>query len=146
MSGYGDSEAPFAILGTQLLDLIEKRHTQAPATRREELPTVPNRWTRQDADVGIFKTGRPNKQQYGQMQRQCLDWNKDRREQRSERRETVGDWVPVALQDLEVERDYLERYGVEKYFPKSIDRLKELMGSGERTIAPAEDGVVAEQS
>lgn len=131
MSGYGESEYPFGILDEQLLELIEKRNTQSPATRQENLPTVPKRWTRQDADVGVFKTGRPNKQQYGQMERQKLDWEKDRREKRSERRETADDWVAVALQDLVEERDYLEQYGVEKYFPKSIDRLSELMNPGD---------------
>ncbi|KAG9748471.1 hypothetical protein KCU73_g7077, partial [Aureobasidium melanogenum] len=133
MSGYGDSEYPFGILDEQLLDLIEKRNTQSPATRREEISAVPKRWTRQDADVGPFKTGRPNKQQYGQMERQKLEWEKDRREKRRERRETVADWVAVALQDLVEERDYLEQYGVEKYFPKSIERLSELLKSGTTT-------------
>jgi hypothetical protein len=139
MSGFGDSEEPFGILDAQLLNLIEKRHAQSPATRQEELPTVPKRWTKADADVGVFKTGRPNKQQYGQMERQSLEWEKDRRDKKSERRETVNDWVAVALQDLEVERDYLEEYGVDKYFPKSIDRLKELMGSA--SSAAAVEGV-----
>jgi hypothetical protein len=37
------------------------------------------------------------------------------------------------LQDLEEERDHLALYGVDKYFPKSIDRLKELMGSENST-------------
>lgn len=133
MSGYGESEYPFGVLDEQILELIEKRNTQSPAKRQAELPTVPKRWTRQDADVGVFKTGRPNKQQYGQMERQKLDWEKDRREKRSGRRETVDDWVAVALQDLVEERDYLEQYGVEKYFPKSIERLNELMKSGDKT-------------
>jgi hypothetical protein len=138
MCGYGDSEAPFGVLDAQLLDLIEKRHAQTPATRQETLPSVPKRWTKQDAEVGEFKTGRPNKQQYGQMERQKLEWNKDRREQKSERRAVVDNWVAVALQDLEEERDHLAQYGVEKYFPKSIDRLKELMGSEGSTAAAAE--------
>jgi hypothetical protein len=133
MSGFGDSEEPFGILDARPLDLIEKRHAQSPATRQDELPTVPKRWTRQDADVGEFKTGRPNKQQYGQMEKQKLEWNKDRREQKSERRAAVQDWVAVALRDLEEERDHLALYGVEKYLPMSIDRLKELMGPDSST-------------
>ncbi|KAG9517158.1 hypothetical protein KCV07_g6376, partial [Aureobasidium melanogenum] len=137
MSGYGDSEYPFGILDEQLLDLVEKRNTQSPATRQGETPAVPKRWARQDADVGPFKTGRPNKQQYSQLERQKLEWEKDRREKRRERRETVADWVAVALQDLVEERDYLEQYGVEKYFPKSIERLSELLKS-ETTTAGAE--------
>jgi len=41
MSGFGDSEAPFDLLDMQLLELIEKRHVQSPATRQEELPSMP---------------------------------------------------------------------------------------------------------
>ncbi|KAH0023453.1 hypothetical protein KCU78_g5406, partial [Aureobasidium melanogenum] len=139
MSGYGDSKYPFGVLDEQLLDLIEKRNTQSPATRQDEIPAVPKRWTRQDADVGVFKTGRPNKQQYGQMARQKLEREKDRREKRRERRETVNDWVAAAFQDLVEERDYLEQYGVEKYFPKSIERLSELLKSGTTTAGAEGD-------
>ncbi|KAG9513068.1 hypothetical protein KCU93_g10170, partial [Aureobasidium melanogenum] len=141
MSGYGDSEHPFGILDEQLLGLIEKRNIQSPATRQDEIPAVPKRWTRQDADVGPFKTGRPNKQQYGQMERQKLEWEKDRREKRRDRRKTVNDWVAAALQDLVEERDYLEQYGVEKYFPKSIERLSELLKSGTTTAGEEGDAV-----
>ncbi|CAD0081781.1 unnamed protein product [Aureobasidium vineae] len=135
MSGYGDSEAPFAELDEQLLDLIEKRNTRSPATRQDGLPAVPKRWTRADADVGVFETGRPNKQQYGQMERQKLEWEEDRREKRRERRETVNNCAAAALQDLEEERDYFEQYGVEKYFPKSIVRLKGLSRSEDMITA-----------
>jgi hypothetical protein len=37
------------------------------------------------------------------------------------------------LQDLEEERDHLALYGVDKYFPNSIDRLKELKRSESST-------------
>jgi hypothetical protein len=67
------------------------------------------------------------------MERQKLEWNKDRREQKSGRRAVVQDWVAVALQDLEEERDHLALYGVDKYFPNSIDRLKELKRSESST-------------
>lgn len=86
MSGYGESEYPFSVC-IQQLDLIDKRNTQSSAARQENLPTVPKRWTRQDVEVGMFKTGRPNKQQDSQLERQKLDWEKDRREKR---REGVG--------------------------------------------------------
>ncbi|THW94168.1 hypothetical protein D6D17_08096 [Aureobasidium pullulans] len=129
MGGFGDSEGPFKEMDGILVRLIEGRNEEAPAKRQEGLPTVRKRWTRADGDVGEFKTGRPNKQQYGQLQRQKLAWENERREERRERRESVNDWVTVALQDLKEERDYLAEYGVEKYFPKSIARLEELLGS-----------------
>ena len=96
-------------------------------------------FARADGDVGEFKTGRPNKQQYGQLQRQKLAWENERREEKRERRESVDDWVTVALQDLKEERDYLAEYGVEKYFPKSIARLEELLGSETNAAAGAGD-------
>jgi len=72
--------------------------------------------------------------------RQKLGREQDRREKRHERRVAVDDWVAVTLQELEEERDYLEENGITKYFPKSIERLTELMGSGSSTAsaAPAE--------
>ncbi|THY40808.1 hypothetical protein D6C98_09506 [Aureobasidium pullulans] len=76
---------------------------------------------------------------YGQLQRQKLAWENERREEKRERRESVDDWVTVALQDLKEERDYLAEYGVEKYFPKSIARLEELLGSETDAAAGARD-------
>ncbi|THY83693.1 hypothetical protein D6C92_09558 [Aureobasidium pullulans] len=76
---------------------------------------------------------------YGQLQRQKLAWENERREEKRERRESVDDWVTVALQDLKEERDYLTEYGVEKYFPKSIARLEELLGSETDAAAGAGD-------
>lgn len=61
MCGYGDSEQEFRTLDETLLPIIESR--AEPTNCSESLPTVPKRWTRADADVGIFKTGWPNKQQ-----------------------------------------------------------------------------------
>ncbi|KAG2168261.1 hypothetical protein JADG_008000 [Aureobasidium aubasidani] len=129
MGGFGDSEGPFGEMDGMLVGLIERRNGEGSAKRQEGLPTVRKRWTRADGDVGEFKTGRPNKQQYGQLQRQKLAWENERREEKRERRESVDDWVTVALQELKEERDYLAEYGVEKYFPKSIARLEELLGS-----------------
>lgn len=139
MGGFGDSEGPFGEMDGILLGLVERRNGEGSAKRQEGLPTVRKRWTRADGDVGEFKTGRPNKQQYGQLQRQKLAWENERREEKRERRESVDDWVTVALQDLKEERDYLAEYGVEKYFPKSIARLEELLGSDPDAAAGAGD-------
>ncbi|KAK3699952.1 hypothetical protein LTR37_016196 [Vermiconidia calcicola] len=67
-----------------LIPLIEQR--AAPHIQAETLSPVPPRWTEQDAEVGILKTGRPNKQQVNQMYRQKLEWEKERREARRQRR------------------------------------------------------------
>jgi hypothetical protein len=50
-----DSTSTFKKLDEALLPLIEAR--TAPAARTKELAQVPHRWTREDADVGPFKTG-----------------------------------------------------------------------------------------
>jgi hypothetical protein len=119
-----DSSPTFKLLDEALLPLIEAREKPASS---DELLKVPKRWTSDDADVGPFKTGRPNKQQRDQMYRQKLVWEKDRRQARRERREKTDDWVKVALSDLVEERDYLDAYGVEEYLPKSIAKLEELV-------------------
>ena len=133
MSGYCDSGAPFGFLDNQLLELIDKRHAQSPATRQGDLPNLPEQWKRPDPDVWKYET--LNLQEDVQIQRQKLELEQERRVIRNERRVAIDDWVAVALQDLEGERDYLTEYGVTKYFPKSIDRLTELMGSGSSTAA-----------
>ena len=125
-----DESAPtFKLLDEALLPLIEAR--KKPVSPAAELPQVPKRWTPQDADVGPFKTGRPNKQQRGQMYRQKLAWEKERRQARRERREKTEDWVKVTLSDLVEERDYLAAYGVEEYLPKCIAKLEDLVARGE---------------
>lgn len=121
-----DNSIPtFKMLDDALLPLLEAR--EKPASLTAGLPEVPRRWTVKDADVGVFKTGRPNKQQRGQIYRQKLAWEKKRREARRERREQTGVWVKVALNDLVEERDYLAAYGVKGYLPRCIARLSELV-------------------
>jgi hypothetical protein len=118
----GDGSTPTFKLDAALLPLIEAR--AAPIARAKELTEVPHRWTREDANVGPFKTGWPNAQQRNQMYRRKLAWEKDRRAKLRERREKTEDWVAVALADLKEGRDYLDQYGVEEYLPLSIQRLE----------------------
>ncbi|KJZ70665.1 hypothetical protein HIM_09938 [Hirsutella minnesotensis 3608] len=121
-----DNSLPtFRLLDEALLPLIKAR--KKPVSRAAELPEVPKRWTSMNADVGVFKTGRPNKQQRGQMYRQKLAWEKNRRQARRERREKTVDWAKVALCDLIEERDYLNAYGVKEYLPRCIAELVELV-------------------
>ncbi|GAB0134881.1 hypothetical protein EsDP_00003235 [Epichloe bromicola] len=116
-----ESIPTFKLLDDALLTLVEAR--EKPASLVAGLPEVPRRWTAEDANVGVFKTGWPNKQQRGQMYVQKLAWEKKRRQARRERREQTGDWVKVALSDLVEERDYLAAYGVEEYLPRCIAKL-----------------------
>lgn len=139
MSGdTGDCDAEATKLDEALLALIEKRDNAVSQVK--ELPEVPHRWTSDDADVGPFKTGHPNKQQRGQMDRHYISWEKERREARRTRRETCEDWIAVALSDLTVDRDYLKAHGIgedfsymrnerkaNSYFAKSIAKLEELV-------------------
>ncbi|KJZ70507.1 hypothetical protein HIM_10093 [Hirsutella minnesotensis 3608] len=121
-----DNSIPtFKLLDEALLSLIKAR--RKPVSLEAELPEVAKRWTVMDADVGVFKTGRPNKQQRAQMYRQKLVWEKNRRQARRERREKTVDWVKVALNDLVEERDYLDAYGVKEYLPRCIAQLEELV-------------------
>ncbi|KAH6954066.1 hypothetical protein BKA56DRAFT_503779 [Ilyonectria sp. MPI-CAGE-AT-0026] len=115
----------FKLLDDALLPLIEAR--EKPTSLGAQLPEVPQRWTSKDADVGVFKTGRPNKQQRGQMYRQKLAWETNRRQARRNRREKTEDWAKVAFSDLVEERDYLYGYGVKEYMPRCIAKLEELV-------------------
>ena len=112
----------FKKLDEALLPFISSR--AAPKERVNELPSMRHRWTPKDADVGPFKTGRPNAPQQNQMERQRHAWEKERREERRQRRGECDDWVAVALSDLKEERDYLDQYGVEGCLSLSIAKVE----------------------
>jgi hypothetical protein len=80
-----------------MLEIIGLRDDFECAGKDEGLPEVRHRWTTADAEVGVFKTGRPNKQQRGQIERQKAKWIKERFEEARRRREKVGDWVGNAI-------------------------------------------------
>ncbi|KAF4462462.1 glycoside hydrolase family 43 [Fusarium albosuccineum] len=128
-TGCDESTPTFEMLDEALLPLIQER--EIPPSPIEALPEIPKRWTREDADVGAFKTGRPNKQQRGQMYRQKMAWENNRRQKRRDRREKAQDWVKTALSDLVEDRDYLSEYGVEGYLPRCIAKLEELVATRE---------------
>ncbi|KAK4557014.1 hypothetical protein LTR86_005995 [Recurvomyces mirabilis] len=157
MSG-DDSDCcePFVRLDEALSAAIAARESP-PLTAYlddEKLPPVPHRFTEDDADVGEFKTGRPNKQQRGWLANAYIDWEKARRLARRERRDSCDDWVRVALDDLLADHQYLDdrgigtdfHVGVDKreensYFSESIKTLQEMIagrwGHGENLLATA---------
>ncbi|KAE9365663.1 hypothetical protein N431DRAFT_563508 [Stipitochalara longipes BDJ] len=101
MSGYGGTERPFADMDDTMLGIIGLRDDLDCAGKNEgvELPEVRHRWTTNDAEVGVFKTGKPNKQQRGQIERQKAKWVKERFKEARKRREKVRDWVRNAFRN-----------------------------------------------
>jgi hypothetical protein len=124
MCGYGDHEHGFKELDKVMLELIEKM--KVPEKRVEGSKEVRQRWTSANADVGEFKTGRPNKQQRNLIDNQRIEWEEERRQARVKRRAGCEDWLIVSLADLKAERDYLDKYGVEGFFVGSIAKLEGL--------------------
>lgn len=94
------------------------------------LPKVPHRWTEDDADVGEFKTGRPNKQQRGQIERQRAAWIKRRNIACHEKIKKVIDWISNAIEELKGEQAFIKDYGLDGYFTKSVAKLEELKAGG----------------
>jgi hypothetical protein len=129
MSGYGGTEGPFEELDEVMLEVIALRD-DIPSSSNDHvsLPEVRHRWTRDDAEVGEFKTGRPNKQQRGQIERQKAEWIKERNIEARARREKVEDWISNAIEELKGEQAAISPYGLEGYFKKSISRLEEPKG------------------
>lgn len=124
VAGWGDMD-------DKLCELIDRR--PKPDVRQTELPKVKERWDSDKADVGVFETGRPNKQQRGWLEAARSEWNLEWRKARRARRETTEDWVSVALADLKPEWTELESYGTENFFPEAIEKLEKM-----RTNAPEE--------
>jgi hypothetical protein len=79
----------------------------------------------------VFKTGRPNKQQRGQIERQKAKWIKERDEEARKRREKVGDWIGNAIEELKGEQAAIEGYGLDGYFKRSVVRLEGLRDGGD---------------
>jgi hypothetical protein len=136
MCGFGESEGPYAELDEVMLEVIALRDDVPSGSSNNDvdLPEVRHRWTREDAEVGEFKTGRPNKQQRGQIERQRAKWIKERNIEARARREKVEDWISNAIGELKEEQADIGRYGLDGYFKKSIARLEEL-GSGKEIVA-----------
>jgi hypothetical protein len=135
MCGYGEADEAYAELDSALLELISMRAEQDPDsqsfnTEGEPLEKLTRRWTRDDADVGEFKTGRPNKQQRGWMAAQKKSWDEGRREKARMRREGTARWAQSALDELVDGREYVAPYGMEGFFPRSIAKLERTKGFG----------------
>jgi hypothetical protein len=148
MCGYGGTEEPFAELDEVMLEIIALREDVDCGGKDEgaDLPKVSHRWTVEDAHVGVFKTGRPNKQQRGQIERHRAAWIKERNQEARERREKVGDWVENAVEELKSERAAIEVFGLEGYFEKSLAKLEELRSrKGDSVPKEASDQVNADE-
>jgi len=144
-SGCGGTKEPFAELDDLMLSIFaDLKIPSANSTNDSSLPKVPHCWTPADADVGVFKTGRPNKQQRGQIDRQKASWMKERKVAAKERREKVEDWITNAIEELEGERVAIKDYGLDGNFEKSIAKLVELK-TGETSGSGDEGHDVLEQ-
>ncbi|KAH8703577.1 hypothetical protein BGW36DRAFT_369566 [Talaromyces proteolyticus] len=140
MSGYGECEETYPLMDEQMMKIIDLRAAMVdPCTSPSPAVIVPHRWTDEDACVGEFKTGRPNKQQRNQIARQHAAYDKKRNELARERRETVTgtEWINNAIDELTESRDYIEPYGHDGFFTKSITRLEELRISLQATNSSA---------
>jgi hypothetical protein len=129
MSGYGGHERTYPLMDEQMMKIIELlAATTDPRTSPNPPVIVPHRWTDEDAEVGEFKTGRPNKQQRNQIARQHEEYDKERNDLARERRETTTgmEWINNAIGELTESRDYIKGYGHDGFFTKSIARLEEL--------------------
>ncbi|THZ03888.1 hypothetical protein D6C95_03535 [Aureobasidium pullulans] len=125
MSGWGDAEASYEELDGVLLSLIPSR--EKPTTSLASLPEVPLRWTPDGVDPSPSGTGRPGTLHQGWTYAGKMKREKDRREARRDRRETTQNWVSIALAELKEDRDYLDAYGIEGYFLKSIAALEGIL-------------------
>jgi hypothetical protein len=135
MCGYGEGDEARAELDSALLELISMRGEKDPDSQSfkeegEPLQKLMPRWTQDDADVGEFKTGRPNKQQRGWMAALKKSWDEDRRKKARERREGTARWAQSALDELVDGREYVAPYGNEGFFIRSIAKLEGMKGLG----------------
>lgn len=94
MSGYGGHEGPFAKMDFAMLSIIALREDADCKGKDEglDLPVVRHRWSRADADVGVFKTGdrTSNREVKLNGRRRYGSRKETQRPERKDRRLTVG--------------------------------------------------------
>jgi hypothetical protein len=81
MDGFGESEGPYKEMDDVMVELIEKRKLEGMGDGGDESIEIRGLWTRKDAEdvTGPFKTGHPNKQQRGQLERHKMKWDTESR-------------------------------------------------------------------
>ena len=143
MCGFVDSEDEYEKMDRVMLDVIErlaehekdnqKDTSDGSASQTPSAPPLSDKdvhWDRAlHADVGEFKTGRPNKKQRAQLAKQKGAWEKERLRRRQERREDSQGMtlLELGLRQLKEDRDEIKDFGLRGYFTQSIERLERLM-------------------
>ncbi|KAG8531330.1 uncharacterized protein KY384_002959 [Bacidia gigantensis] len=139
MSGYGESEPEYEKMDKVMIEVIGRLEKDledsAVGSKAGGImagaAAEKKRWNPDtDADVGEFKTRRPNKQQRGWLLKQRTAWEKERLRQRREKREEseAKALFNLGLTHLKEDRDEIAQYGLKGYFVKSIEKLEKLTG------------------
>lgn len=143
-SGWGSAEWDFEVFDKLAVELIkailegQKKKPSMPAAAEadadEEKPFVlapstkdmGDAWQYIREDVGDKF---PNKQEFARLKKARLADLKTLFQRRKERRESTGDWVGNALNDLVETRDRIDAFGIgDHYFEKAIALLASVKG------------------
>ncbi|KAI1103916.1 hypothetical protein F4804DRAFT_213079 [Jackrogersella minutella] len=136
-SGYGDTEEPFKKMDDLLLELITARRgadgevltKTTDEAYKVEPPHSDIQYSEEREVRRSLGKKRPNKQEWGQLDRARLSDLRNLFNLRRDRREAADDWVGNALNDIIETGGRIDQYGIgTHYFHKSIGALAEIKG------------------
>ena len=132
-SGWGGTEKPFQKMDKKMLEVIDKRVEVEPIMEgaKENVEEEPEPESELKAVMRLLGgKDRPNKQEWGWIQKARRTDLMAKFEWMQKRRETVVDWVGNTLMDLKKTRDEIDGYGIgDHFFKESIEKLEKLKGS-----------------
>ncbi|OCK90817.1 uncharacterized protein K441DRAFT_665556 [Cenococcum geophilum 1.58] len=142
MCGFGDTDEPYKKMDQVMVRVIDKRVEADGGDVAESMEQGHDEGNDSEDELKSYMEElggkRPNKSERNRINKLRQKQEAGKIQRAKLRRETTKAWVPNALRDLVVMRDYLDQYGIGKhYFHQSIAKLEEFKSPGQLTATVA---------
>lgn len=142
MCGFGDTDEPYKKMDQVMVQVIDKRLEVDGGDAAESMEQGHDEGNDSEDELKSYMEElggkHPNKSERNRINKLRQKQEAGKIQRAKLRRETTKAWVPNALRDLVVMRDYLDQYGIGKhYFHQSIAKLEEFKSPGQLTATVA---------